>query len=64
LTLLTPAIVKMSPFLSDDAPLAQPSQLSVEPVWLAPLVSGVEAVKVPEVCVGRAGSCSYLPMPS
>jgi len=44
-------MVKMSPFLSDDAPEAQPSTIIDDPVWLAPLTSGVEAVNVPVVCL-------------
>src|SRR3990167_3181031 len=43
----TPAMVKRSPFLSDVAPDAQPFVLRLEPVWFAPLMTGVEAVKVP-----------------
>jgi hypothetical protein len=64
LTLLTPAIVRMSPFFSVDAPEAQPSMSTVDPVCPAPLMSGVDAVNVPEVCVGRTGSCSHFPTPS
>ena len=49
-------MVSTSPLLRVAAPLAQPSVEMVLPVWLAPLTRGVEAVKVPVVCVGRTGS--------
>ena len=42
-------MVKTSPALSVAAPEAQPLVFSVDPVWFAPLTSGVEVVNDPVV---------------
>src|SRR5215831_6781627 len=64
LTAFTPAIVRMSPRFRFVAPDAQPEVFSVEPVWPAPLMIGVEAVNVPDTNVGRIGSWNHLSIPN